>query len=56
VGGLWHVRGVNLDLLQLLRLLLQADATAPISGDPALVLEPTPHSLHEWVFYVNVHE
>jgi hypothetical protein len=50
------VGGVNLDLLQLLAPLLQADATAPITGDLAQVLKPTRHSLREKVFYVNVQQ
>jgi hypothetical protein len=48
------VHGVDLDLLQLLTLLLQAEATAPINGDRAQVLEPTSHSLQKKGFYVNV--
>jgi hypothetical protein len=44
------VRGVDLDLSQLLVLLLQAEATANINGDPAQVLEPTHHSLQEKIF------
>jgi hypothetical protein len=53
-GLLWPVRGVDLNLLQLLALLLQAEATAPINGDREQVLEPTSHSLQEKGFYVNV--
>jgi hypothetical protein len=47
---IWHVHGVNLDLLQLLLLLLYAETTANINGDPAQVLEPTRHSLQENFF------
>jgi hypothetical protein len=41
------VQGVDLDLLQLLVLLPQAEGTAPINGDRSQVLEPTSHNLHE---------
>jgi hypothetical protein len=50
------VRGVDLDLLQLLALLLQAEATAPINGGRAQFLEPTCHSMREKGLYVNVQE
>jgi hypothetical protein len=56
VVSLWHVRRVDLDLLQFLTLMLQAEATAPISADRAQVLEPTRHSLQEKEFYVIVQE
>jgi hypothetical protein len=46
----------DLDLLQLLVLLLQAEATAPINGERAQVLEPTRHSLRGKGLYVNVQE
>jgi hypothetical protein len=36
----------DLDLLQLLAL-LEAEATTPINGDQAQVLEPTSHNLQE---------
>jgi ubiquitin-protein ligase len=50
------VRRVDVDLLQLLTLLLQARATAPINGDQAQFFKPTHHSLQENVFYVNVQQ
>jgi hypothetical protein len=56
VGSQWPVREVDLDLLHFLTLLLQAEATAPISGNRSQVLEPTRHSLQEKEFYVNVQE
>jgi hypothetical protein len=50
------VQGVDLNLLQFLVVLLQAEATAPLNGDLAEVLKPTSHSLQEKVFYVNVQQ
>jgi hypothetical protein len=56
MDGVWHVRSIDLGLLQLLTLLLQAKATAPINGDRAQLLEPTCHNLQEKGFYVNVQQ
>jgi hypothetical protein len=49
-----HLDEVDLDMLQLLELLLQAAATATINGDPAQVFEPTCHNLQDKVFYVII--
>jgi hypothetical protein len=50
VGVQRHVPGVDLDVLYLLALLLQAEDTAIVNGDRAHVLEHTSHSLQEKAF------